>query len=217
MMPLALFGGHLQQWIGNYGYEAVFALVALESLGVPLPGETALITAALAAATTGRLNIAVIVVVAAGAAIIGDNIGFALGRWGGYRILRRYGRYVGVNERRLKIGRYVFLRYGGSVVFFGRFVAVLRTYAAFLAGVNRMAWPRCLLFNACGGVAWATTIGLASYYVGAIVTSFTNTIGVVLGVIAVLVVIGFLYSLRAAESRYAALAERAFPDPLEDH
>ena len=190
--------------------------MALESVGVPLPGETALITGALYAATTGRLHITVVIVVAAVAAIVGDNVGFVLGRWGGYRILKRYGKYVRFGERRLKIGRYIFLRHGGKVVFFGRFVAVLRTYAAFLAGTNKMSWPRFLAFNAAGGITWATMIGVAYYYIGNAVKHVSGPLNIVLVLVAAILIIGFLFYLRAAEDRYAARAEQAFPGPLED-
>ena len=215
-MVLALLGGRLHSWINSYGYEAVFVLVGLESIGVPIPGETALITAALYAATTHHLNIAIIIAVAAAGAIIGDNIGFALGRWGGYRILRRYGRYVRFDQRRLKIGLYVFREHGGKVVFIGRFIAVLRTYAAFLAGTNRMRWSRFLVFNAAGGITWALVIGLAYYYVGSAVSHLRGPLDIILGAIAVAVVIGFLIYLHKAEDRYAARAEQAFPGELPE-
>jgi membrane protein DedA with SNARE-associated domain len=215
-LVLAFLGGHLHSWINNYGYEAVFVLVGLESIGVPIPGETALIIAALYAATTHHLSIAIIIAVAAAAAIIGDNIGFALGRWGGYRILRRYGKYVRFDERRLKIGLYVFREHGGKVVFIGRFIAVLRTYAAFLAGTNQMAWPRFLLFNAAGGITWALVIGLAYYYIGGAVSRLRGPLDIILGAVALVVVIGFLIYLRTAEDRYAAKAEQAFPGELPE-
>jgi len=213
---LALLGGQLKHWIDSYGYEAIFVLVGLESIGVPLPGETALISGALYAATTHRLNIALVITLAALAAIIGDNIGFALGRWGGYRLLRGYGRYIRFDERRLKIGRYVFLRHGGKVVFFGRFVAVLRTYAAFLAGTNLMSWPRFLVFNAAGGITWATTIGIAYYYIGNTVKHVRGPLDIALGVAAAAVIVGFFIYLRRTEERYAVEAEREFPRPLEE-
>ena len=214
-LVLALLGGHLRSWIDTYGYEAVFVLVGLESVGVPLPGETALITAALYAATTHHLNIAVIVGVAAAGAIIGDNVGFALGRWGGYRILRRYGGYVRLDQRRLKIGLYIFREHGGIVVFIGRFIAVLRTYAAFLAGTNRMSWPRFLVFNAAGGITWAVVIGLA-YYTGNAVAHLRGPLDVFLGALALAVVAGSLIYLHKAEDRYAAKAEHAFPGDLPE-
>jgi membrane protein DedA with SNARE-associated domain len=216
-LVVAVFlGGHLHSWINNYGYEAVFVLVALESVGIPIPGETALITAALYAATTHHLDIAIIIAAAAAAAIIGDNIGFALGRWGGYRILRRYGKYVRFDQRRLKIGLYVFREHGGKVVFIGRFIAVLRTYAAFLAGTNRMRWPRFLGFNAAGGITWAVVVGLTYYYIGSAVSHVRGPLDIILGGIAILVVIGFLIYLHKAEDGYAARAEQAFPGELPE-
>lgn len=215
-MALALLSGHLKSWIDSYGYAAVFLLVGLESIGLPLPGETALITAALYAATTHHLDIWAIIAVATAGAIIGDNIGFALGRWGGYRLLRRYGKYIRLDQRRMKIGRYIFQQHGGKVVFIGRFIAVLRTYAAFLAGTNRMSWPRFLFFNAAGGIAWAFTIGLAYYYIGSAIKNIRGPLDIILAVVAVLVVIGFLIYLRRTEERYAARAEAAFPGDLEN-
>jgi len=121
-----------------------------------------------------------------------------------------------VDERRLKIGRYVFQQHGGKVVFIGRFIAVLRTYAAFLAGTNRMHWRRFLAFNAAGGITWACAVALGSYYIGSALKHVRGTFDIVIGVVAVLVVVGFLLYLRKAEERYAALAEQAFPGDLED-
>ena len=136
---------HLVQ---SYGYYAVFTLIALESMGIPLPGETALISAALYAGTTHHLNVAVLAVVATCAAIIGDNAGYWIGRTGGYRLAERYGRYVRLDRAKLKVSRYLFARHGWKVVFFGRFVAVLRTFAAFFAGVGQMRWPAFAAANA---------------------------------------------------------------------
>ena len=107
---------HLVQ---SYGYYAVFTLIALESMGIPLPGETALISAALYAGTTHHLNVVVLTVVATCAAIIGDNAGYWIGRTGGYRLAERYGRYVRLDRAKLKVGRYLFARHGWKVVFFG--------------------------------------------------------------------------------------------------
>jgi len=122
--------------ITTYGYFAVAFLVGIESLGIPLPGETILVAAAVYAGHTHRLSVWVLFAVAAAAAIAGDNIGFALGHKGGYRLIRRYGHYIRLDEQKLKVGRYLYDRHGARVVFFGRFVSILRTYAAFLAGVN---------------------------------------------------------------------------------
>src|SRR5437879_2739711 len=130
--------------LATYGYLAVGAFIAIESTGVPFPGETMLITAAAYAGATHHLGIVPVIIAAAAGAIIGDNLGFAIGWWGGYALLRRFGRYIRLDEARLKVGRYIFLRQGGKVVFFGRFVSILRAYAAFLAGTNRMPWWRFL-------------------------------------------------------------------------
>ena len=121
-----------------YGPWIIFGIVALESAGVPLPGETILIAAALLAATTGQINIVVVVLAAAAGAIVGDGMGYMVGRQLGLPFLRRYGRYIRLDEDRLLIGRYLFFQHGSAVVFFGRFIAVLRMFAALLAGANSM-------------------------------------------------------------------------------
>jgi len=144
----------------TYGYLAVLFFVSIESIGIPFPGETMLLLAAIYAGTTHHLFIPLVIVAAASGAILGDNIGFWIGREGGYRLLRRYGRYIRLDERKVKLGLYLFRKHGGKVVFFGRFIAVLRAFAAFLAGTNRMLWPRFLLFNALGGIVWATLFGV---------------------------------------------------------
>src|SRR5258706_8209214 len=155
---------NLTNFLSAYGYWAVLAFVAIESTGIPFPGETMLIFASVYAGRTHRLSIFLVIAAAAGGAILGDNIGFWVGREGGYRLLRRYGRYIRLDERKLKLGQYLFRKHGGKVVFFGRFIAVLRAWAAFLAGVNRMPWPDFLFFNAAGGITWATIYGLGGYY-----------------------------------------------------
>src|SRR5258707_14314697 len=139
----------------------------LETIGIPMPGETALVTAALYAGSTHQIGIAPVVLVAATAAMIGDNIGYLIGRSIGVRLVVRYGRYVRLNEPRLKVGQYLFLRHGGKIVFFGRFVAFLRTFVALLAGVNRMRWPHVLIMNALGGNCWASIFGGGPHLVGA--------------------------------------------------
>src|SRR6266700_1411580 len=179
----------LQHYLATYGYLAVFIFVAIESTGIPFPGETMLLIAAIDAGMTHQLSIALVIVAAASGAIIGDNIGFFVGREGGYRVLRRYGRYIGFNERRLKVGIYLFRRHGGKVVFFGRFVAVLRAWAAFLAGVNRMQWGHFLLFNALGGIVWATFYGLGGYFLGKNIQRLVGPVGNITIVLSVMIVI----------------------------
>src|SRR6266849_8716300 len=207
----------LTHLLATYGYLAVLLFVTIESTGIPFPGETMLLVAAIAAGTTHQLSIALVIVAAASGAILGDNLGFWVGREGGYRLLRRYGRYIRLDERKLKLGQYLFMKYGGRVVFFGRFVAVLRAWAAFLAGTNRMRWPRFLLFNALGGIVWATLYGLAGYFLGDTVHRLVGPVGIVAIVLAVVIIIAFLLFLRRNEHRLEDEAERALPGSLDEY
>ncbi len=200
----------------TFGYAAVFALVALESLGIPMPGETILIAAGVYAGHTHRMSIWVILVVAAAAAIIGDNIGFWIGNKGGYRLVRRYGHRFHVDESKLKVGRYVFDRHGGKVVFFGRFVSVLRTYAAFLAGTVRMRWRTFLVYNAAGGILWAAIYTFGSYAAGNTITRLSGPLDIVLGIGAIAIVVAALVVVRRHAGRLTARAEAAYPGPLVD-
>src|SRR4051794_1427518 len=156
----------LDDLLTNFGYLAVFAMIGIESLGIPAPGETVLVTAGIYAGATHNLEIAGVILAATAGAIIGDNIGYAIGRKGGYRLLLKHGPKIRIREAHIKVARYIFDKHGSKVVFFGRFVAILRTYAAFLAGVGQMEWRRFLVANAAGGVVWALIFGLAGYYGG---------------------------------------------------
>ena len=200
--------------LSTYGYWAILLFVGIESTGIPFPGETILIVAAIAAGTTHNLSLPLIVIAAACGAILGDNLGFLVGREGGYRLLRRYGRYIRLDERKLKLGQYLFRKHGGKVVFFGRFVAVLRAWAAFLAGTNRMPWSRFLLFNALGGIVWATLYGVGGYILGDNVHRLTGPVGITLLILAGLAIIAGLIFLRRNEKRLEDEAERAMPGPL---
>lgn len=202
--------------LATYGYWAVLFFVALESTGIPFPGETMLLVASITAGTTHELSLPLIIGAAASGAILGDNLGYWVGREGGYRLLRRFGRYIHIDERRLKLGQYIFRKQGGKVVFFGRFVAVLRAWAAFLAGTNRMPWPRFLLFNALGGIIWATLYGLGGYFLGNNVHRLTGSLGITLLILAGLAIIAGLIFLRRNEKRLEDEAERAMPGPLEN-
>jgi membrane protein DedA with SNARE-associated domain len=205
--------------IVSYGYWALFALVAGESLGIPLPGETALIIAAAYAgghaSSAHGLSPWLIFLVAAAAAIIGDNIGFWIGDKGGYRLARRYGPKVRLDERKLKVARLLFDRQGAKVVFFGRFVSVLRTYAAFLAGTTKMAWRRFLPANAAGGILWAGIYTLAAYLAGTALEHASATIAWILGGAAVIAIITVIGLLRRRTAKLAVEAEAAYPGPLQ--
>jgi membrane protein DedA with SNARE-associated domain len=173
---LHLAPSELTHFLTAYGYWAVLFFVAIESTGIPLPGESILLVAAIYAGTTHRLSVTLVIAAAASGAILGDNFGYWVGREGGYRLLRRYGRYIRLDERKVKLGQYVFRKHGGKVVFFGRFIAVLRAWAAFLAGTNCMPWGPFLLFNALGGIIWATIYGLGGYFLGDNVHRLTGPI-----------------------------------------
>jgi membrane protein DedA with SNARE-associated domain len=137
-----------------------------------------LIAAAIYAGTTHQLDIELVILAAIAGAIIGDNIGFILGREVGYRLVTRYGRFIGVTERRMALGQSLFRLHGGKIVFFGRFVALLRALAAFLAGLNRMSWQRFLVLNAAGGIIWALAYGLSAYWFGAVVQHLSGPIAI---------------------------------------
>jgi membrane protein DedA with SNARE-associated domain len=198
--------------IQSYGYYAVFALIALESMGIPLPGETALIAAALYSGTTHHLNIVVLAAVAAAAAVIGDNAGYWIGKTGGQRLAERYGHFVRLDRAKLKVGRYLFARHGVKVVFFGRFVAVLRTYAAFFAGVSKMRWSRFLVANAAGGLLWASVFAFGAYALGSAASSVGSTITIVGYVLAGVLTVATIVLLRVSLRILGQRAEAAFPE-----
>jgi membrane protein DedA with SNARE-associated domain len=211
---LNFFASNLDSVLATYGYVAVFVFVGVESLGIPVPGETMLVTAAIYAGTTGRLSIFWVIVASSAGAIVGDNIGYAIGRTGGYRLLRRYGPYIRLEENRLRLGQYLFRKHGPKVVFFGRFVSVLRIFAAFLAGVNRMHWRVFLIFNAAGGIIWSTIYGVAAFLLGKQLLQLSGRVDLVLVIVGVAVIITVIIFLRRNEARLQREADRALPGRL---
>jgi membrane protein DedA with SNARE-associated domain len=207
---------NVQHLLTQYGYAAVFILVAAESLGVPLPGETILIAAAIYAGSTHRLSVWLIFVLAAVAAITGDNIGYWIGDKGGYRLLRRYGHYIRADPTKIKIGRLIFDRHGPKVVFFGRFVSVLRTYAAFLSGTLKMRWRKFLPWNALGGIVWAAVYSFVPYAAGNAIHAVSTPVDIGLSVAAAVVVVAVILVLRHQAGKLAAQAEAAYPGPLPE-
>jgi membrane protein DedA with SNARE-associated domain len=202
----------IQTLIQAYGLWVLFAVVMLESTGVPMPGETALVTTALFAGSTHQIGILPVVIVATAAAIVGDNIGYLIGRTIGLRLIVRYGRYVRLNETRLKVGQYLFLRHGGKIVFFGRFVAFLRTFAALLAGANRMPWPHFLIMNALGGLCWASLVGAGAYMFGEKIKLIEGPISLLLLVVAISLTMAGIFFFRHHEKELEERATAAFPD-----
>jgi membrane protein DedA with SNARE-associated domain len=180
----------------DWALPLMFGLVALESFGLPLPGETALIACAVGA-SQGDLSITAVIVVAALAAIIGDNLGYLAARKGGRALLNRYRLTRGVAERYLPRGERFFAKHGGKAVFLGRFVAVLRVTAAWCAGLARMPWWSFLGWNAAGGVVWATLIGLLAYFLGEAVAKLIGPFGLLAaGGVILIVAIGFFIARR---------------------
>ena len=203
------------------GYPLLFAIVTGESSGVPLPGETALITAAVLA-SRGKLQIELVIALAAAGAIVGDNIGYLIGRKGGRWLLQRPGRFQGEREQVLAIGEPFFERHGPKAVFLGRFVLGLRVWASWLAGATRMRWRSFLLWNALGGVCWATAVGLLAYELGHSAGNALQTFGLFgLGAALLGIVAALLLRRRARRrpSRHAghpATAEAAGPHRSDD-
>jgi membrane protein DedA with SNARE-associated domain len=199
----------VQHIVASYGYAAIFLVVMMESAGVPLPGETTLVSAAVYAATEPALRIEYIIAAAAAGAIVGDNLGYWVGREFGTQVLTKWGHVVGLDERTQKLGQYLFARHGGKIVFFGRFVALLRAFAALLAGVNRLPPLRFFLFNAAGGIVWASAFGLGGYLLGEGIRHVAGPIGWAMLVIALACGVWLWRYYKAHEEQLLAQAERA--------
>jgi len=179
----------------HHGLPLLFVVVMIESFGVPLPGETALIFFGVLAAQ-GHYDIGVVIAVAAAAAIIGDNLGYwVIGRWGGRELFARWGWLKRYSDRVLPRAEELMAKHGGKVVFFGRFITVLRYTAAWVAGLGRMSWPRFLFWNAAGGICWATLVGLVAYYGGKSAADAIQRYGIyAFAVLVVVLVVAWLVS-----------------------
>ena len=183
----------MTHFITNHGLPLLFAVVMLESFGIPLPGETALIAFGVLA-SQGHYSIVAVIAVAAAAAIVGDNLGYELiGRKGGRRLFERWGPLRRRAERILPPTEELMAKHGGKVVFFGRFITILRYTAAWVAGIARMPWRKFLFWNAAGGICWATLVGLVSYYAGGAAADAIQRYGIyAAAVVAGAVVVFFL-------------------------
>lgn len=198
-MDLATVPDWLVDLFARYGYAVVFVGVFLENAGLPVPGETALLAGA-ALAKYGRLSLGWVIVVAVCGAILGDNLGFLIGRTGGRALLQRHGWKVGLTEHRLRQFDQFFARHGAKTVFFARFITGLRVFGAVLAGASDLPWRKFLFYNATGAVVWATTIGIAGYVLAYSWESLERWIGrggvIALAVIGVVVAIAVLRERR---------------------
>jgi len=163
--------------VETFGYPLLFLTVMAESSGVPVPGETGLITAAVLA-SRGKLQIELVIAIAAAGAIVGDNIGYLIGRKGGRWLLERPGRFRRQRLQALELGEPFFEKHGPKAVFFGRFLLGLRVWASWLAGATKMHWRSFVLWNALGGICWATGVGLIAYFLGAAASNAIEAFGI---------------------------------------
>jgi membrane protein DedA with SNARE-associated domain len=177
--------------VSHIGYPVLFLLVMAESGGVPVPGETGLIAAAILA-SQGQLQIELVIPIAALGAILGDNIGYLIGRHGGRWLLERPGSFDRQRRQVLNFGEPFFERHGPKAVFFGRFVLVLRVWASWLAGATRMRWGSFFIWNALGGICWASAVGLLAYFLGHAAGNAITTFGLFGAAAVVLALVGGL-------------------------
>jgi membrane protein DedA with SNARE-associated domain len=189
----------------HHGLPLLFVVIMLESFGIPLPGETALIAFGILAAQ-GNYSIVWVIVIAATAAIVGDNLGYWLiGRLGGRRLFERWRFLKRYADRILPRAERLMERHGGKTVFFGRFITVLRYTAAWLAGLGRMEWWRFLFWNAAGGICWAVAVGLVAFYAGKAAADAIQRYGLYAAIVivggAILVWLGFHFGKRRLEER----------------
>ncbi|HEX6789120.1 MAG TPA: DedA family protein [Gaiellaceae bacterium] len=191
----------MEHFFEHHGLPLLFVVIMLESFGIPLPGETALIFFGVLA-SNGNYNIVAVIVVAASAAIVGDNLGYWLiGRLGGRALFRRNRWLHRYSENVIPRAERIMTRHGPATVFFGRFIAILRFTAAWVAGLGRMHWWTFLFWNAAGGIAWATLVSLVSYYGGKAAADAIARYGVYAAIgVVVLIVVGW-FVLRIAKKR----------------
>jgi membrane protein DedA with SNARE-associated domain len=200
-------GEWLHSLVQGHATWVVAVIIFFESMGVPLPGESLLIGAAIYAATKGGLSIEWVVFYAAIGAIMGDNAGYLIGRTAGRKALQRWGPKIGLTWPRQRLGEWLFLRHGSKVVFFGRFTAFLRTFAALLAGATRMPWGSFLFWNGLGGICWTGGYGFGAYLLGDQVHKLLGPVGLTLGGIAAVIIVWLIFFVRRHEKRLIKEAE----------
>jgi membrane protein DedA with SNARE-associated domain len=208
--------------IHAYGLLVVAGFIGLESMCIPLPGETALIVGSVIAGRTYELNIVAIILTAVAASVVGRVIGYLFGMQFGYWLLLRYGAYLRISVSRIKLGQYLFLKHGAAIIIVAQFVPVLRAIVGILAGANRMPWRRFVLATLIGASMWASLFGVGGYYFGKQFARlakswwiFSGPSGWVLfGLAAVVIIAAVTTFVGRHEAQLAAKAERALPGPL---
>ena len=202
---------HLVQ---TYGYWAVLVAVIAESLGVPLPAETVLVAAGVYAGQSHKLDAWVIFAVAVAGFVAGSMTSYLIGYKGGFALARRYGKTIRLDERKLKVGRYVLDRQGAKVIFFGRFVSVLRAYMSYIAGTVHMRWPKFTVATVVGVLVWSGLYTGLSYKAGNAFRHVSAEVAWILVAVALLVVLAVVLAVRRRVDTLAAKAEVAYPGPL---
>jgi membrane protein DedA with SNARE-associated domain len=215
---LSFFGNTINHIIATWGYVAVFGVVALEGFGLFfLPGETTLVAAAIYASETGKLSIVFVLLAAFCGAALGDNFAFWIGQTFGFRLLRRYGHYIKLREKRLKFIQYLFLRYGRPIVFIGRFVIILRAWEAFMAGADAMPWRSFAPTNASAILVWVLIWGGGAYWLGQTSSSLLEWVGIgIFVIVSIIIITGGIY-FRRHEDEFETKADKALPGPLRSH
>ena len=205
----------LTEFITTYGVWLVAAFIALESIGAPLPAEAAIMAAGFFAARTHDLDIRMLIIVGSFAAILGNAAGFWIGRKFGYHLLTRYGHRVGLTEARIRIGQWLFVRYGGRFVFIARFLPFLRNMTAILAGANAM--PQALFHVASGtaAIAWVALYSLAAYALGEAFADLASSAAIGLGVVAIAIIVAIPSLILRYEERLLESGARAAAFPPE--
>jgi membrane protein DedA with SNARE-associated domain len=210
---------NVEHLVETAGYPLLFLVVMAESGGIPVPGETGLITAGILS-SSGKLQIELVIAIAAAAAIVGDNIGYLIGRKGGRWVLERPGAFARQRREVLLVGEPFFRKHGPKAVFFGRFILGLRVWASWLAGATHMHWRSFVLWNALGGICWATGIGLIAYFLGRSADNAIKAFGLYGLAAAVLALLGLFFAHRRARRRAApeqqsseTPAPKAHPEP----
>ena len=204
----------LEHLIHDYGLFMVAGIIGLECLGLPLPGESALIAAAILAGARHDFNIGAVIAAAASGAVVGQALGYFVGRKYGYRLLLRYRHRLRMSESRIKLGQYLFLRHGGKIVLIGRFVPVLRSLAGILAGADCMPWLSFMLANIGGAIIWAGFYGLAPYLIGDQLKELARSVAILLGCLVLALAVGGAIFVRRHQVQLMADAERVLPGPL---
>lgn len=200
-------------YLAHYGYWAILLLVMVEDFGIPVPGETILIAGAIFAGA-GRLNVVIVAVIGFLAAVVGDNIGFAIGHFGGRALVLRWGRYVGITEERLDKAEVFFNRHGGKIIVFARFIEGLRQANGIIAGISGMHWLRFVAFNALGAALWVGTWVSVGYFAGSHIGTIYHYITVYsyYVLIALVVLLGAWIAVRLRRRRTRREAARTAPE-----